>query len=571
MSGVPGLPRFTSRGVHKAILVSQHASGDFVDANYQSVRCIGRGSFGQIELVKDRTSGEKRVCKRVGVRDMPEQHLEQLRREVRILADLDHPHIVRLYEYAEDARKKELILILEHIPGGDCKGLLRRSGGSLEEEVAARLIHQVLVGLSYCHARSVIHRDIKPDNMMLTGAGPWGEPTCKIIDFGLAARAAASRELLGTAEYLAPEMLAQGGNQVEYTAKVDVWAVGVTAVEMLTGLGAFGKPQDFGCDTAPVIKIIQQYQRLEDCEARLAGARGWRSRSKEADRFFRGVLEKDASKRLPAAQAADHAWLSLHQDEPASLTGEMLRSLAAYVSAPPATRCCLFAIAVRGKVPDLDHLGAAFASADADGDGKLSRRELEEAVADASKFWDPEVDVDALMEAANLDHAGGLSYSEFLAACLFSKHDSIDELIDEAFLALDSDRDGWVQVKDIRSLFRERDSKLFEKLPQDRPFNASDWRRCLRSTCAASGGTLAPRGVLGAGAKGFLGGVLDPILAPWTCAGIPRTGTMDGTEENLCLGSPSVGRNYSLASVETEGGDSPLHGLMRILRPCSMS
>jgi Ca2+-binding EF-hand superfamily protein len=174
--------------------------------------------------------------------------------------------------------------------------------------------------------------------------------------------------------------------------------------------------------------------------------------------------------------------MTAHKSAPAGLTGEMLRSLAAYASAPPTVCCCLFAIAVRADVPDIEKLGKAFVSMDTNGNGKITRAELSAAVNRSRWWWDPEVDVWSLVTTADLDHSGGLNYTEFVAACLYADHSSLEELVCASFKALDSDRDGLVRLSDIRDLFRERDFAVLNRLPQDRPFNLAEWQRTVMNS-----------------------------------------------------------------------------------------
>merc|ERR1711862_395913 len=106
---------------------------------------------------------------------------------------------------------------------------------------------------------------------------------------------------------------------------------------------------------------------------------------------------------------------------------------------------------------DIEAMGGAFLGADADGDGMIDSADLRKALADMEE-WScsaRKVDVDRLMLVGDLDHSGGLTFTEFAAACLYKKHSDRGALPEEAFNALDDDRDGFVKVEDIRGMFRE--------------------------------------------------------------------------------------------------------------------
>jgi Ca2+-binding EF-hand superfamily protein len=129
---------------------------------------------------------------------------------------------------------------------------------------------------------------------------------------------------------------------------------------------------------------------------------------------------------------------------------------------------------------NIESLGAAFLGADADGDGMIDGDDLRKALKDMDErtwFWDSarKVDVDRMMLVADLDHTGGMNFTEFVGACLYQSHADRGALPEEAFSALDDDRDGLVSVNDIRGLFRERDSKFLELLPEGRPFTLEEW------------------------------------------------------------------------------------------------
>eukprot|EP00439_Symbiodinium_sp_Y106_P041152 s2709_g5.t1 len=183
-------------------------------------RMLNVGSFSRVNLVRERRSDELRVCKVIDLKDMDPHVLGMMRKEVQILSALDHPNI--------DEKRQELVLILEYVPGGDCIDLLEERDRLLPEELAARIVHQLLVVLNYCHSSGITHRDVKPENVMLSSLDD--DAACKVIDFGLATPYKGKvKEFAGTV-YLAPELaIAQAG----FSMAADIWAVGVTAFELL--------------------------------------------------------------------------------------------------------------------------------------------------------------------------------------------------------------------------------------------------------------------------------------------------------------------------------------------------
>lgn len=473
-------PPSPAQGVGKPGLISRHGSTRELERHYEEVRELGRGSFGRVALVRERATGRERVCKTVDIAGMQPFIVSLMKTEIELLRALDHPGVVRLYEYAEDVERQQLVLIMEYMPGGGCDGLLAAGRSPPSEALVARLVSQLLATLEYCHAQGVVHRDVKPENMMLTRATSlWGSPDCKLIDFGLAGRTGPDGKLsgkVGTPPYMAPEVV----RQEAHTCKADLWSVGATAFELLSGRAPFSR------DHERAYEGIKQYRSFDELQARFDGeARWFGRRSQESRDFLRQLLHPDPNKRPTALEALDHPWLQQHMPPAPQLTTEIARSLAGYASAPAFARSCLLVVAARLGTADLEALGAAFLGADVDGDGKLSREELTEALGTVSSgwWWDPavEVDVASVFEAADLDRSGLLGYTEFVAACTYARHGSTEELVRKAFHALDADRDGRIAVRDLRGAFGERDAELLRTLPQDRQFGIAEWCACVEA------------------------------------------------------------------------------------------
>jgi eukaryotic-like serine/threonine-protein kinase len=158
-----------------------------------------------------------------------EEFAERFRREAQSAAALSHPHIVQVYDYGEEANGQAYIA-MEYVPGGTLGDRLSRDG-PLGYAEAARLASQVAEALGFAHERGVIHRDVKPQNVLLTAAGD-----AKVADFGIArvaSTSAISRTgiVLGTAAYISPEQAM--GESVGPAS--DLYSLGIVLYEMLTG------------------------------------------------------------------------------------------------------------------------------------------------------------------------------------------------------------------------------------------------------------------------------------------------------------------------------------------------
>jgi len=464
----------------------RHDSSRALAGYYESVRDIGKGSFGVVKMVKDRTTSQERVQKTVSTAQLAPGVLEMVRKEVDLLCQLDHPHVVKLFEYVEDEDRQELVLILEYVPGGSCAKYLKDSYFDLTEVLVSRLIFQALSAVAYCHSQSVAHRDIKLEHMMLTQGGLWGQPNCKLIDFGLGAFTvnACSQDFVGTPEYMAPEVISRATEDV---TKLDIWSIGISTIELLTKKNPFGKPTELGSNDA-VYANVMKYNHFRDIENKfLSGLSGWTTRSDEAKDFAYWMLVKDPEARPKAAEAIGHPWMQEHREKRASLTREMITSMQGYIAAHQLVRCCLYVVAARTEVANRERLEAAFVFLDSDRDGEISSQDLAGALAKPAEWWDTsampdlmsvlkggnQFDPEELVQVADLDNSSGLSLTEFLATCLYTKQDDNESLVRRAFEALDDDRDGLINAKQINEIFEDLD--LNNALPPDQPISMSQW------------------------------------------------------------------------------------------------
>lgn len=278
-------------------------------SQYEDVSVISDGICSRVDLVKDRATSRNFVRKTISTEGLDASTVKLLRTEVELLQDLEHPNVMGFHELIQDSDSAQFITILEHIPGNDCTHFLKKSG-LLAETVAAGIISQVLSALIFCHGRNVIHRDVKPDNIMLTPDAKSAHHAT-LIDFGCAARGkdGGLHEAAGTVAYMAPDMLV---GSPQYDAKVDVWSCGASAYELLTGKPPFGHAADHGGDVKKVCRSIRSYKRSKDPQAELASLPKWKELSEEARDFLQNALTSDPDARPSAAELATHKWFAVH-------------------------------------------------------------------------------------------------------------------------------------------------------------------------------------------------------------------------------------------------------------------
>ena len=211
------------------------SEGVVVSSRYTLEANLGEGSFGAVWRARDGKLG--RVVALKFMRREAAKH-ESLRRrferESRVLASLNHPHVVQVYD---DGTWEELpYLVLEYIAGESLRQRLDRTeGGVLRLAEGRRILDQVLSGVAAAHVAGVVHRDLKPENVMLQVRE--GEEWARVLDFGLArageGNASSALMTVGTYAYMSPEQAMEGADQL--TAASDVFSLGVLLVELLTG------------------------------------------------------------------------------------------------------------------------------------------------------------------------------------------------------------------------------------------------------------------------------------------------------------------------------------------------
>lgn len=211
--------------------------GEHLADRYRITRQLGEGGMGQVFLAEDETLGRQVALKKLPAELLGREEIrERFRREARALAQLNHPHVVQLFDFLD--RSDGLWMIMEVVSGGDLEQ--RMEGEQLSLAEACRLGAQVARALEAAHARGVVHRDFKPANVMLTEQGD-----AKVTDFGIAKLEADSQAvdtkltqagtLMGTPTYMSPEQ-ARG---TDVGPATDVYSLGATLYEMITGAPLF--------------------------------------------------------------------------------------------------------------------------------------------------------------------------------------------------------------------------------------------------------------------------------------------------------------------------------------------
>jgi len=256
-----------------------------VVGSYKITEKIGEGGMGAvfkgIDLMLEREVAIKML--RPELASQP-QVVERFRSEAVTLAKLNHPNIATLFSFLRQG--EDFFMVMEFVRGETLDSLIRRSG-AMPCDRAIALFCQALEGIDHAHRMGIIHRDVKPANMMLTGTG-----TLKVMDFGIARVLGTSRmtkqgNIVGTIEYMSPEQV----RGQETDARSDIYSLGILLYEMLTGRVPFSSDSEYDLmqmqiESAPQPPRVFSAQIPQAVEQAIM-----RALAKRAEARFQGAAE----------------------------------------------------------------------------------------------------------------------------------------------------------------------------------------------------------------------------------------------------------------------------------------
>eukprot|EP00013_Stygamoeba_regulata_P016227 CAMPEP_0177672658 /NCGR_PEP_ID=MMETSP0447-20121125/25474_1 /TAXON_ID=0 /ORGANISM="Stygamoeba regulata, Strain BSH-02190019" /LENGTH=550 /DNA_ID=CAMNT_0019180371 /DNA_START=235 /DNA_END=1884 /DNA_ORIENTATION=- len=265
---------------------------------------LGSGSFADVYLGIHTGTGEQVAIKVIDVEKLRLKNAkitEHLKSEIRIMVRLQHNNILDLRDVHH--RDNFIFLALEYCRGGDLAKLLRRQPDrKLSEQVAFKLIRQLALGLKFMGHHHIMHRDLKPQNLLLTTEDPT-TAVLKIADFGFArfmgSPSANAETLCGSPLYMAPEVLCSS----PYTSQADLWSVGVILYEMVCGTPPVLAPSPF-----ELIRLLKEKEIVFTDPF-------FRTCSPACANLIHRLLKKDPDARISFEDFFAHPWLALTKQE----------------------------------------------------------------------------------------------------------------------------------------------------------------------------------------------------------------------------------------------------------------
>ncbi|KAG2186391.1 hypothetical protein INT43_002829, partial [Umbelopsis isabellina] len=257
-----------------------------VIAQYQLGNCIGKGQFGVVYRALNIDTGHLYAIKRIKI-ELQEGVDQEMMQEVELLKSMDHPNVVKYIGCVRT--KKFLDVILEFVESGSLLSTLK-SFGTFSENLVAAYTVKILLGLSYLHAKEVVHCDLKAANILATKTG-----SVKLTDFGvslnLKLKQVDNGEPVGTPNWMAPEIIELQGASV----KSDIWSLGCTIIELYSGKPPY----------SDLISMSALYRIVEDDVPPLPTGI-----SEPMRKFLLSCFQKDPQKRPSAVELLRHDWLA---------------------------------------------------------------------------------------------------------------------------------------------------------------------------------------------------------------------------------------------------------------------
>ena len=451
-----------------------------LEDNYKILSKLGKGGFGSVYKVQSYKTSKICAMKVVRIQCIKFQDDEQkFLKEIEVLCKLEHPNIIKIYEYFMD--DVNYYLITEYVSGGELYEFILNDE-TFSEHKAKSIMKQLFLALNYLHVNNVVHRDIKSENILVERTyNTQGDEivTIKLIDFGTCNYIKHKGMLtlkVGSPFYIAPEVLK--GN---YNNKCDIWSAGILLHILLVG-----QPPFCGSCREEVYEKIQKAQF--DLDEPM-----YKKVSPEGKDLLKKTLTKNINKRLSAQECLNHSWFLSNTNTlktccSKTLVSSVLKQFISFNAKEKLQQATLaYIVHFIYCNQEINELKTVFKQLDMNNDGKLTVEELKNGFKSYYGKIVSDIEMNQLMEHIDGDADGFISYEEFLRGtvntkklleeknllCAFERFDldgdgklSKDELIkvlygsdieyiDEILKEIDMNKDGFVNFQEFKRLMND--------------------------------------------------------------------------------------------------------------------
>lgn len=457
---------FVKRKTVREGKITEHVLDDFyIDRNflvfenqkdpyevYNPLDCLGEGSFGKVFKVEHKITKELRAMKVINKYSttLSAEEEAEILKETELLKKLDHPNIIKIYEFYNTKRK--LFIISELCTGGELFDRIIEVK-YFTETVAAHIMKQIFSATAFCHSSEIIHRDLKPENILIENSEERKKDffNIKIIDFGTGEinKHKMLSEKTGTAYYIAPEVIENC-----YNEKCDLWSCGVILYILLCGCPPFSAKSD-----------DEIFEKIKIGKYKYT-SKVWNEISDDAKDLIDKLLIKDYKVRLSAQQALNHKWFNnMFSDKnkklleyqkinfPKTHLQGIISSIKTFRAEKKLQQAALaFIVHNLAKRDDVKELRNVFLAFDLNGDGRLTKDELIQGMSQVMTKGEAINDVERIMNIIDVDKNGFIEYEEFLRASLNKEKLLSKENIKIAFDLFDQDGSGYISKLELKNV-----------------------------------------------------------------------------------------------------------------------
>ncbi len=421
-----------------------------IDA-YLLLHKLGSGTYGSVNLVKHRLTEVERAMKKIRKEKKLDKELqkkkdEEIMNEIEILKSIDHPNIVKIYEFF--STPDYYYLVTEFCKGGELFDQFEKYA-PFDEFHAAFIMYQIFTAVHYCHLKRIVHRDLKPENILIEKQNNDGYFLIKVIDFGTAKlfkKDKMERTLIGSPYYIAPEVINR-----HYNEKCDLWSCGVIFYILLSNKLPFN-----GEDDKEVFENIQK----GDYNINLPI---FNKVSSEAKDLIKKLLVLDPDKRINLKNVLSHKFFEKKKIKEyiCGVSKEKilhcLKNINDYRS-EFVLQTTVLAFLVHNfthheAVKDVSKFFNIFDNGIEQADGKLTREEVIKGLAKFMPKSEVIKNVDSIFTKIDTDGNGYIEYEEFVGACIDKNIFLQSNILKFAFNFFDKDSSGTIDLNELEEIF----------------------------------------------------------------------------------------------------------------------